>query len=145
MNYWSVNPALNQTAFAASRANCSASKTLGVANMPVTYSYVAVNNATALAVALKSQPIVVGISASSLFFQFYSSGIIGPGSCGVTPNHIVLLVGLGVDAYGIPYWLIKNSFSTRWGESGYARIYRDMNYGYSGVCAINTYALYPIV
>ena len=66
----------------------------------------------ALAAALVKQPIAVGIDASHLSFQMYSSGIYYEPSCSsVKLDHAVLLVGYGTEN-GDDYWLIKNS----WGE-----------------------------
>ncbi|CAL8077025.1 unnamed protein product [Calicophoron daubneyi] len=40
-------------------------------------------------------------------------------------NHAVVIVGYGFDTKSkLPYWTVKNSWGTRWGESGYFRILR---------------------
>ena len=36
-------------------------------------------------------------------------------------DHAVLLVGYGTEN-GVPYWLIKNSWSHNWGDSGFIKI-----------------------
>lgn len=54
-------------------------------------------------------------------FKHYGGGIIT--QCGTVPDHAVVLVGYRVsdDAEG-SYWIIKNSWGTKWGENGFARI-----------------------
>nr|AAK28439.1 cysteine protease 3 precursor [Clonorchis sinensis] len=47
-------------------------------------------------------------------------------------NHAVLTVGYGKEGR-LPYWTVKNSWSTMFGENGYFRIYRG-----DGTCGINT-------
>jgi cathepsin F len=71
-------------------------------------------------------PVAVAINAELL--QFYGSGIIkSVGSCDPDAlDHGVLIVGFGT-SNGTPYWLVKNSWSTGWGERGYFRIIRGKN------------------
>jgi C1A family cysteine protease len=71
-------------------------------------------------------PISVSIYASPAL-QNYSSGVFNEQNNGNGTNHAVLLIGWD-DARQA--WLIKNSWSTGWGESGYAWIrYRSNNVG----------------
>lgn len=64
----------------------------------------------------------------------YKSGIITKGC----PNRVeigVLAVGYGTEN-GTDYFLIKNSWTTNWGDKGYAKIAPDQ-------CGITTMASYP--
>jgi len=53
-------------------------------------------------------------------------------------NHAVLLVGYGT-LDGHPYWLVKNSWSTHWGNAGYILISRKDNN--CGVLTSPTYVI----
>lgn len=68
----------------------------------------------ALLQAVVNQPVSVAIDASGSAFQFYSSGVF-TGTCGTN-----------VVGYGTKYWVVKNSWGTGWGESGYMRMKRDV-------------------
>ncbi|ORM41870.1 putative serine/threonine-protein kinase nek2 [Babesia sp. Xinjiang] len=57
-------------------------------------------------------PLTVYV-AVSLNWQFYHSGILN--HCAEEINHAVVLAGVGRDETG-PYWIIKNSWGTTWGE-----------------------------
>nr|AOH96646.1 cathepsin L-like protein [Paragonimus pseudoheterotremus] len=76
-------------------------------------------------------PMASALNAN--YFQYYRSGISHPSSYECNPdglNHAVLTVGYGTEN-GIPYWTIKNSWGTGWGENGYFRLYRG-----DGTCGI---------
>ena len=62
-------------------------------------------------------PLSVAVCVDS-YFQAYTGGIFTHTSSG-QPNHAVILVGWD-DSGG--YWIMKNSWGTGWGESGYMRI-----------------------
>ncbi|CAF4217233.1 unnamed protein product [Rotaria sordida] len=96
----------------------------------VEYAEVPVGDENKLAEALTNTgPIFIGIDASHLRFMFYKSGILNIKSCKNRPqdmNHAVVIVGHGYDeGRKIPYWIIKNSWGTKWGESGYLRLIKD--------------------
>jgi C1A family cysteine protease len=101
-------------------------------------------NDEALLCAVLKQPISVGIDGGARDFQLYKEGIYN-GNCSSDPeeiNHAVLLVGYGSDN-GTDYWIVKNSWGTRWGNHGYIYIKRDLSLPY-GKCAIHGLASYPI-
>ncbi|KAK6635157.1 hypothetical protein RUM44_000406 [Polyplax serrata] len=77
-------------------------------------------------------PISVAIDASHKSFSFYSHGVYFEPQCGNTQidlDHAVVAVGYG-KMNGEDYWLIKNSWSTYWGNDGYVLMsQRDNNCG----------------
>nr|XP_056702425.1 digestive cysteine proteinase 2-like [Euleptes europaea] len=97
----------------------------------------------ALKVALyKHGPVAVNIDASHKSFAFYASGIYYEPECGnktIELDHAVLAVGYGV-LQGQNYWLIKNSWSTYWGNDGYILMAMKENN-----CGVATAATYPVL
>jgi len=84
------------------------------------------------------QPITVAIMSNQFYFKYYKSGIM-TGHCGDELDHAVLLVGYGVED-GVPYWKIKNSWGTAWGDEGYIKIERGID-----KCGIQGFPVYPII
>ncbi|XP_026139808.1 cathepsin S-like [Carassius auratus] len=85
-------------------------------------------------------PISVSIDATRPQFIMYHSGVYNDPSCSKTTNHAVLVVGYGAIA-GQDFWLVKNSWGTRFGDGGYIRMARNQN----NMCGIASYASYPIM
>ncbi|XP_072211634.1 digestive cysteine proteinase 1-like isoform X3 [Excalfactoria chinensis] len=107
------------------------------------YVTVEPGNAEALKAALfKHGPIAVNIDASHKSFTFYANGVYEEPHCGNETSeldHAVLAVGYGV-LHGKSYWLIKNSWSTYWGNDGYILMaMKDNN------CGVATAASFPIL
>ncbi|XP_065553595.1 uncharacterized protein LOC136023246 isoform X2 [Lathamus discolor] len=107
------------------------------------YVTVEPGSATALKAALvKHGPVAVNIDASHKSFAFYANGVYEEPHCGnetMALDHAVLAVGYGV-LHGKSYWLIKNSWSTYWGNDGYVLMaMKDNN------CGVATAASFPIL
>lgn len=98
-------------------------------------------SASALMSAVNQQPVSVAVSVN-LAFSSYKSGVF-TADCPTKLNHAVLLVGFGTEG-GNTYWLVKNSWGTRWGESGYIRLARDAT-SKLGKCGIQTQSSYPVL
>ncbi|KAJ4894807.1 Cysteine proteinases superfamily protein [Raphanus sativus] len=101
------------------------------------------NNERALLEAVSRQPVSVSIDADGPGFMHYSGGVYDEPYCGTRVNHAVTFVGYGTSPEGIKYWLAKNSWGETWGENGYIRIRRDVDWP-EGMCGVAQNAYYPI-
>ncbi|XP_002977050.2 ervatamin-B [Selaginella moellendorffii] len=102
------------------------------------YKDVTKDSADALMKAVSKTPVTVGICGSDQNFQNYRSGILS-GHCSNSRDHAVLVIGYGTEG-GMPYWIIKNSWGTSWGEDGFMRIKKEDG---EGMCGMNGQSSYP--
>jgi C1A family cysteine protease len=75
---------------------------------------------------LNELPVSVCVDASG-GFQSYHGGVFS-GPCGTQINHAILAVG-----YTSSYWIVKNSWGTSWGASGYIYMAKGKN-----LCGVNS-------
>jgi len=67
-------------------------------------------------------PLACGVNANPL--RDYEGGIVESGDPDI--DHVVSIVGWGVDD-GVPYWRVRNSWGSYWGEMGFFRVKRGEN------------------
>ncbi|CAK4327403.1 hypothetical protein Ae201684P_004764 [Aphanomyces euteiches] len=76
-------------------------------------------------------------------FRLYKDGVYDSTVCKSGEqdvNHAVLAVGYNTTENGTKYWIVKNSWSAKWGMEGFFNIARDKN-----MCGLADCASYPIV
>lgn len=70
-------------------------------------------------------PVAISVDASK--WHDYESGVFS--SCSYSENmsinHAVVLVGYGTDEVDGDYWIVRNSWGTKYGENGYIRVKRE--------------------
>jgi len=86
-------------------------------------------------------PVSISVDATHASFMNYKSGVYYEPNCSSTQlDHAILIVGYGKDAAsGMDYWIVKNSWGTWWGESGYIKMARNRNNN----CGIATHPAHP--
>jgi cathepsin F len=112
-------------------SNKIAAKVTNFTNIPVDENQIA-------AYLVQRGPLAIGINAE--FMQTYIAGVSCPLFCNKRNlDHGVLLVGYGDRGFAPlrlsykPYWIIKNSWGSLWGDHGYYKICRG-----HGECGLNT-------
>ncbi|KAJ3699277.1 hypothetical protein LUZ61_002982 [Rhynchospora tenuis] len=125
------------------QGTCDASKT-SIHDVTISgFEFVPPYSESDLEKAVANQPVSIAIDASGSFHQFYSSGIFN-GPCEADTfhlNHAVTIVGYGA-SNGIKYWIVKNSWGTSWGDSGYIKMQKDIS-NIAGLCGLAIKPAYP--
>ena len=136
-------PYTSGTTGTTSSSGCLGDKQPLTSHKATSHVTVTANDPDQLKAALKLGAVTVGIEADTKYFQTYQSGIMDDESaCGTTLDHAVTAVGWGVDAdTKTEYWIIKNSWSNTWGESGYVRMAIVDGIG---VCGVQQDPVYPL-
>uniref|UniRef100_H3GJ17 Peptidase C1A papain C-terminal domain-containing protein n=1 Tax=Phytophthora ramorum TaxID=164328 RepID=H3GJ17_PHYRM len=96
-----------------------------------------------LRTAVEQQPIAVAINSEDPFGDyaggFYSCPNDGDLSSKDDVNHALLLVGYGTDATEGDYWILKNSYGSSWGASGFLKLVADAKVN----CGLNIFPVIP--
>merc|ERR1739845_181508 len=92
---------------------------------PCTSGACANQNSKAFAAALEKTPVSVCVNAGA--WNDYTGGVMTSAACGsmaaADQDHCVQAVGFNSTA-PTPYWIVRNSWATTWGEQGY--VYLEM-------------------
>lgn len=92
---------------------------------------------------LVNEGVVAGVVEVQRDFQYYKSGVYRPlDSCGSSVNHAINIVGYNADVSN-PYFIIRNSWGTNWGEDGYMRMAWGTGTGTCGLA--HRYTVLPVV
>uniref|UniRef100_A0A6G1SGF0 Cathepsin K n=1 Tax=Aceria tosichella TaxID=561515 RepID=A0A6G1SGF0_9ACAR len=116
--------------------DCKFNKSKSVMSIDGYLDFVNMSEVVLKALVAKFGPVSIGVWSEKWFF--YSKGIFHwSGKIGAL-DHAVLVVGYGTDPKLGDYWIIKNSWSTKWGEKGYIRLRRG-----DGDCGIGQQVTIP--
>jgi C1A family cysteine protease len=139
--YYKSNYAQTEASYPYKAVNqaCSYNQSAATSVNVASFTQVAGSNVAQMKAALAQQPLSVSIEADTAVFQTYTSGILNSTACGTTLDHAVLAVGWGSEN-GQEYWIIKNSWSSSWGENGFIRLAIVDGLG---ICGVQTSPLYP--
>lgn len=140
-NYWESHDAELESAYpyTARTQTCKYDQSAATNTEVASWSKVTADDTNALKAALNIGVVSVSIEADKYCFQSYTSGIFDNTNCGTSLDHAVALVGYGSEN-GTEYWIMRNSWGTTWGESGYMRMAIESG---KGVCGVQMGPLYP--
>lgn len=100
---------------------------------------VAASSVPALKAAIEKGPTSVTVEADKPPFRGYKSGILNDPACGTALNHAITAVGWGNSA-GTDFYIVRNSWGTGWGMSGYVQIAAVAG---QGICGVQKVSVWP--
>ncbi|OMJ72282.1 hypothetical protein SteCoe_29303 [Stentor coeruleus] len=118
--------------YKAVQGQCNTRAAKSIAASIHSYQELEVANYPAMAVGVAQQPVSVLVEADGPDWQSYGGGVVNDPNCGTNLDHAVLAVGYDMTAK-VPYWVIKNSWGTNWGEAGYIQLAVVEGVGICGV------------
>jgi len=71
-----------------------------------------------------TSPFSICVDANK--WSSYRSGVMRANQCGKSIDHCVQLVGYDSSA-SVPFWIVRNSWGTGWGMSGYIQLEMNQN------------------
>ena len=126
--------------------NCSPGK--GCSPQPTYKKYFVdefglVNGTAAMEAELQRGPIACTVAVTDEL-EKYTGGVFKDTTGAKSLDHSISVVGYGTDEKGGDYWVVRNSWGTYWGETGWARIAKGINnLGIEGNCQFATPKLNP--
>ncbi|XP_046647106.1 ervatamin-B-like [Daphnia pulicaria] len=104
-----------------------------------TFDFLPANNPLAMQEAMEQHGLLAVAIAVVNSFMSFRGDVYDDNACDdVDVNHAVVVVGWGT-LNGVDYWMVRNSWGTNWGLSGYIRIKRGVN-----KCGIESYPAYVV-
>jgi len=104
------------------------------------------HSAAGLRAAIAQGPTSVTVEADTKTFQGYTSGVLNSKACGTKLDHAIAAVGYGVENK-VNYYIVRNSWSAKWGEAGYIRIASEEKSEWwapaLGICGIQQISVWP--
>jgi len=111
------------------------------ATPPCTQGACASQDLTKLRASVEQTPVSICVNAGS--WNDYTGGVLTSAACGpmgaMYQDHCVMLAGFNSTA-PTPYWIVRNSWSSTWGEEGY--VYLELN---KNTCGLADDATIPTV
>ena len=119
--------------YKAANQQCTSDATKGRAKNTA-YTLVTPSSMDQLVAALNNGPVSVSVAAGNNYFRLYTGGVLNNPACGKALDHAIVAVGYGTDAdTNTPYYIVRNSWGTKWGEAGYIRMARVAGDGQCGI------------